>query len=87
MSYLKITNRVAKECAGSQKSTTKQSVIDESQTILDLRAVGSRKRGSDMEKIIKEMDVERQVSTIDNSNNSEKDSTEDDLIALIDSQL
>ena len=62
-------------------------MIDESQTILDLRAVGSRKRGSDMEKIIKEMDVERQVSTIDNSNNSEKDSTEDDLIALIDSQL
>ena len=87
MCYLTITNRVTKECAGSQNSTTKQSVIDDSQTILDLRAVGSRKRGSDMEKIIKEMDVEGRVSTLDNSNNSQKDSTEDDLIALIDSQL
>ena len=48
---------------------------------------GGRHRCSDMEKIIQEMDTQGKAFELDNEKNENKESTEDDLIALIDSQL
>ena len=55
---------------------------------MDLRKAGSRSRSSDMEKIIKEMELgsnsaNKEQLTNKNTTNDE----EDDLIALIDSHL
>ena len=84
---MKIYDSCEKERSATKKPTTNPEWKDESQTILDLRTAGGRRRGSDMEKIIREMDTQRKVSEFDNENNENQDSTEDDLIALIDSQL
>ena len=65
-------------------------VSEESQTVLDLRATDARHRSSDMEKIIKEMEIgnnesfRRDTRCEKDSNN---DNSEDDLLALIDSVL
>ena len=61
---------------------------DTPQTILDLRKAGSRNRSSDMEKILKEMDLgENERSKTELSNKKTTNNDEDDLIALIDGQL
>ena len=72
----------------SNKSEKENNLDDTPQTILDLRKAGSRNRSSDMEKIIKEMDLGNNNSNISDSGNKNKPNTEeDDLIALIDGQL
>ena len=72
----------------SNTSETENQLDDTPQTILDLRKAGSRNRSSDMEKIIKEMDLGNNNSNISDSRNKNKTNTEeDDLIALIDGQL
>ena len=72
----------------SNTSEKENRLDDTPQTILDLRKAGSRNRSSDMEKIIKEMDLGNNNSNISGSGNENKTNTEeDDLIALIDGQL
>ena len=69
-------------------SQKENSIDDTPQTILDLRKAGSRNRCSDMEKIIKEMEIDdNETNTADKSNNKTTNYQEDDLIALIDRQL
>lgn len=61
---------------------------DTPQTILDLRKAGSRNRSSDMEKILREMDLgENERNKTELSNKKTTNNDEDDLIALIDGQL
>ena len=61
---------------------------DTPQTILDLRKAGSRNRSSDMEKILREMDLgESEQGKIEASNKHTTNNDEDDLIALIDGQI
>ena len=65
-------------------------VSEESQTVLDLRATDARHRSSDMEKIIKEMEIGINESfrrDTRNEKDSNNDNSEDDLLALIDSAL
>ena len=65
-------------------------VSEESQTVLDLRATDARHRSSDMEKIIKEMEIGNNESfrrDTRNEKHSNNDNSEDDLLALIDSAL
>ena len=65
-------------------------VSEESQTVLDLRATDARHRSSDMEKIIKEMEIGNNESfrrDTRNEKDSNNDNSEDDLLALIDSAL
>ena len=65
-------------------------VSEESQTVLDLRATDTRHRSSDMEKIIKEMEIGNNESfrrDTRNEKDSNNDNSEDDLLALIDSAL
>ena len=65
-------------------------VSEESQTVLDLRATDARHRSSDMEKIIKEMEIGNNESfrrDTRNEKDSNNDNSEDDLLALIDSVL
>ena len=65
-------------------------VSEESQTVLDLRATDARHRSSDMEKIIKEMEIGNNESfrrDTRNEKDSNNDNSEDDLLALIDSTL
>ena len=65
-------------------------VSEESQTVLDLRATDARHRSSDMEKILKEMEIGNNESfrrDTRNEKNSNNDNSEDDLLALIDSAL
>ena len=65
-------------------------VSEESQTVLDLRATDARHRSSDMEKIIKEMEIGNNESfrrDTRNEKDSTNDNSEDDLLALIDSVL
>ena len=65
-------------------------VSEESQTVLDLRATDARHRSSDMEKIIKEMEIGNNESfrrDTRNEKDSNDDNSEDDLLALIDSTL
>ena len=67
-------------------STIQDNVAEQSQTVLDLRATDARHRSSDMEKIIKEMEIGNNKSFLRDTKN-EKDSnnenSEDDLLALI----
>ena len=65
-------------------------VSEESQTVLDLRATDTRHRSSDMEKIIKEMEIGNEESFQGNTKKEidcDNDNSEDDLLALIDSAL
>ena len=65
-------------------------VSEESQTVLDLRATDARHRSSDMEKIIKEMEIGNNESFRRDTRNEKdinNDNSEDDLLALIDSAL
>ena len=65
-------------------------VSEESQTVLDLRATDARHRSSDMEKIIKEMEIGNNESFRRDTRNekvSDNENSEDDLLALIDSAL
>ena len=72
----------------SNTSEKENRLDDTPQTILDLRKAGSTNRSSDMEKIIKEMDLGNNNSNISVSGNENKTNTEeDDLSALIDGQL
>ena len=72
----------------SNTSEKENKLDDTPQTILDLRKAGSRNRSSDMEKIMKEMDVGNNNSNNSDSGNENKPNTEeDDLIALIDGEL
>ena len=69
---------------------SQEKVSEESQTVLDLRATDARHRSSDMEKIIKEMEIGNNESfrrDTRNEKDSNNDNSEDDLLALIDSTL
>ena len=69
---------------------TQEKVAEESQTVLDLRAADARHRSSDMEKIIKEMEIGNNESFQGNTKkeiDDGNDNSEDDLLALIDSAL
>ena len=69
---------------------TQDKVAEVSQTVLDLRATDARHRSSDMEKIIKEMEIGNNESfrrDTRNEKDSNNDNSEDDLLALIDSAL
>ena len=69
---------------------SQEKVSEESQTVLDLRATDARHRSSDMEKIIKEMEIGNNESfrrDTRNEKDSNNDNSEDDLLALIDSAL
>ena len=69
---------------------TQEKVAEESQTVLDLRATDARHRSSDMEKIIKEMEIGNEESFQGNTKkeiDGGNDNSEDDLLALIDSVL
>ena len=65
-------------------------VSEESQSVLDLRATDARHRSSDMEKIIKEMEIGNNESfrrDTRNEKDSNNENSDDDLLALIDSTL
>ena len=65
-------------------------VAEGSQTVLDLRATDARHRSSDMDKIIKEMEIGNNESFQRNTKKEKdgsSDNSEDDLLALIDSEL
>ena len=65
-------------------------VAEGSQTVLDLRATDARHRSSDMDKIIKEMEIGNNESFQRNTKKEKdgsSDNSEDDLLALIDSAL
>ena len=65
-------------------------VAEGSQTVLDLRATDARHRSSDMDKIIKEMEIGNSESFQRNTKKEKEgssDNSEDDLLALIDSEL
>ena len=69
---------------------SQEKVSEESQTVLDLRATDARHRSSDMEKIIKEMEIGNNESFRRDTRNEKdinNDNSEDDLLALIDSAL
>ena len=71
------------------KLKTDQSENDSKQ-FLDLKVSDVRQRSSDMEKIINEMTIGGNTSKFNDSNHkreNQTDSTEDDLIALIDNEL
>ena len=65
-------------------------VAEGSQTVLDLRATDARHRSSDMDKIIKEMEIGNNESFQRNTKKEKdgsSDNSEDDLLALIDREL
>ena len=67
-----------------------EKVAEESQTVLDLRATDARHRSSDMEKILKEMEIGNEQYIQGNTKkevDGGNDNSEDDLLALIDSAL
>ena len=69
---------------------TQDKVAEGSQTVLDLRATDARHRSSDMDKIIKEMEIGNNESFQRNTKKEKdgsSDNSEDDLLALIDSEL
>ena len=69
---------------------TQDKVAEGSQTVLDLRATDARHRSSDMDKIIKEMEIGNNESFQRNTKKEKEgssDNSEDDLLALIDSEL
>ena len=69
---------------------TQDKVAEGSQTVLDLRATDARHRSSDMDKIIKEMEIGNNESFQRNTKKEKdgsSDNSEDDLLALIDSTL
>ena len=69
---------------------TQEKVAEESQTVLDLRATDARHRSSDMEKILKEMEIGNEQYIQGNTKkevDGGNDNSEDDLLALIDSAL
>ena len=79
---------VIKDDAFKKKSSKENQLDDTPQTILDLRKAGSRNRSSDMEKIIKEMELGSNSANLEQlSNKDTTNNDEDDLIALIDSQI
>ena len=79
---------VIKDDASKIKSSKENQLDDTPQTILDLRKAGSRNRSSDMEKIIKEMELGSNSANLEQlSNKDTTNNDEDDLIALIDSQI
>ena len=71
-------------------TSTQDKVAEGSQTVLDLRATDARHRSSDMDKIIKEMEIGNNESFQRNTKKEKdgsSDNSEDDLLALIDSEL
>ena len=69
---------------------TQDKVAEGSQTVLDLRATDARHRSSDMDKIIKEMEIGNNESFQRNTKKEKdgsSDNSEDDLLALIDREL
>ena len=69
---------------------TQDKVAEGSQTVLDLRATDARHRSSDMDRIIKEMEIGNNESFQRNTKKEKdgsSDNSEDDLLALIDSEL
>ena len=69
---------------------TQDKVAEGSQTVLDLRATDARHRSSDMDKILKEMEIGNNESFQRNTKKEKdgsSDNSEDDLLALIDSEL